>query len=134
LPLHRDCFGTIVPRNDRGCYCERSVAIPCLHHEIASVDFVSIVMTRRVCHCERSAAIPCLHHKIPSVDFPRLAMTRRVCHCERSVAIPCLHHKIPSVHFVSLAMTRRTVVIASEARQSPVLTTRLLRMTSPASQ
>jgi len=28
-----DCFGTIVPRNDKGgCHCERSVAIPCFGH------------------------------------------------------------------------------------------------------
>jgi len=37
--------------------------------EIASADFVSLAITERRCRCERSAAIPSLHHRDCFVAF-----------------------------------------------------------------
>ena len=40
------------------CHCEQSVAISIAPTELASADFVSFAMTRRMCHSEQSEESP----------------------------------------------------------------------------
>ena len=40
------------------CHCEQSVAISIAPTELASADFASLAMTRRMCHSERSEESP----------------------------------------------------------------------------
>ena len=69
---HRDCFGTVMPRNDRdvGYHCERLEGVwqsPVAKSQMSKLRGESVlILVLAFCHCERVVAIPCCPTEIAS--------------------------------------------------------------------